>query len=190
MLGSWEWGNNLIQARAAHSQQEFYGATPEGKLGLMDFNRGSFRYRRLREERYRLDASYGSAYFRDRNRLGEADVEAVVWIPFARMLSANVRFQHRDYARPDDRYDSIDSRGVWVGGQWRQGWGRGFWSMFGYEHGFRYDESRRTYEDNAALGELVWYWRSPFSMRLEGRASRSTVNDLSHSALLEARLSF
>lgn len=185
-----EFGYQLFVLQGQHSQQEFYGATPEGKLGLVDYNKASARLRRWVPERYRLDGSYGYSGYVDRNHLHEVNAEAAAWLPFYKALAATYRYQVLDYDHENDRYSSTDGHGHWVGGFWHRGWGGGLWTTFSYEHGYLFDISRRFYQNNTWRGEANWFVRDRLSFNLIGQVSRSTLRDLSHSIQLEGRYSF
>jgi len=188
--GQREFGDNLFVAQASHSQQEFYGATPDGKLGLVDYNQGMVRWRRWLPERYRIDSSYDYAEYNDGNHRHEVDAKVTAWLPFYKSLGIIYRFALSDYGYINDNYNSTDERGHFVGGQWHVGWGHGLWTTLGYEHGFRYEATRQYYEDNTVMGDITWFIKDRLSMSLQARGSRSTLHDLSHMLQLEGRYTF
>lgn len=185
-----ETGPHLIQAQVSRSQQEFYGATAEGKLGLVDFTQGSVRLRRWVTDHYRIDSTYDYAAYEDHNHLHQVSAEAAGWLPFYPDLGAYYRWNYKDYGRVDDRYTSTDERAHGIGATWHRGWGRGLWSTLTYEHGFLHDDARRSYEDNTWKGELAWFIKDRYALTVSGRVNRSTLHDISHSAQLEGRVSF
>jgi len=210
LLATKEWGVNLLQARYARSQQEFYGATPDGRLGYVDTDRIGIKARRLQEDKYLLSLSYGRTFFADANRTDDFNAEATGWLPWCKEFSGSYRLSTVQYLVPTGNYISTNEQDHWLGGYWRRGWNRacpccwgcgagegtrprryrGLWSMVGYEHGFIWDAVRNHYESNVYLGELEWYQRENLSFRAQGRESRDTVHDQSYSLGLQARYSF
>lgn len=188
----WGW---LLQPAYSHSWTDFYGAAPDGRMRYVMTDRLGLRARRLVEDVYRLTGSYGYVWHRDGNRLHDVNAEAVAWLPWlkdacgSRPLSAGYRFESQDYLVGADGYRSTDRRAHALGAYWRQGWGRGAWTMLGWEHSFL-DDSRGGYEGNSYLAELEAYRGGDLSLTATGRVGVSTIRDESYSAGVNARWSF
>lgn len=194
LVGTKEYGHELFQPVYSHGEQEYFGATPDGRLGYVVTDRLGARWRRLVEDSYLLSASYGYSFYRDGNHLSDFGGEATAWLPWlkdrcgSRPLYATYRFAMESYRHPSDLYRSTDLHSHTAGVYWRQGW-RGAWTTLGVEHAFFHD-SRGAYEGNAGVLELEAYRRGTLSVTGNARLARTTVGDLSHSAGLTARLSF
>lgn len=195
LLGTKEFGNNLIQPSYSHNQQEFYGAAPDGRLRAVDYDGAGLRARRLVADVYQLSGSYGRYLYRDANRLDESYAEATGWLPWHKDpcgspdFSAGYRYSHTDYLVSADGYRSTDQENHWLGAYWRRGHKLGLWTMLGYEHGFLHD-TRGSYEGNAWLAELEWYHKDKTSLKAQGRVASDTAREESYSFGLQARYSF
>ncbi len=210
LLATKESGNNLLQARYSRSPQEFYGATPDNRLGYVDMDRISIMARRLQEDKYLLSLSYGRTFFTDANHTDDFNAEATGWLPWCKEFSGSYRLSTLQYLLPAGNYLSTSEQDHWMGAYWRHGWNQacpccwgcrggegihprrfgGLWSMVGYEHGFIWDAIRSHYEGNAYIGELEWYQRENLALKALGRVSTTTVRDQSYSLGLQARYNF
>ncbi|HBL18955.1 MAG: hypothetical protein A2X36_14990 [Elusimicrobia bacterium GWA2_69_24] len=184
-----EYGDHLLRARAARAQQEYTGASPDGRIQFARFHSASLRYRFLREDYYRADLGYAHSLYDDGNRLRELDGGISAWLPWVRSLSGEYHFESVDYLSPTAGYRSTDSLAHWAGPHWRRVLGPGIWAHLAWEHGFQRD-SRGDYDANTVLGEGEYYWNDQASLQLQARAQRSTLDDESYSVGLNARWSF
>jgi hypothetical protein len=189
-----ERGDDLFMPSYSHGQQEFFGAAPDGRLRYAMYERYGARWRRLKDERYRLSASYGWSQYRDGNRQHDLSTDATAWLPWlkdlcgSRPLLASYRYDLEDYAVGAEGYRSNDRRAHTLGGYWRQGW-RGSWTTLGYEHSFVKD-LRGDWEGRTWVWELEAYRRGSLSVTSEGRFGNSSVRDDFYSGTLRARWTF
>lgn len=194
LTGTKEYGREIIQPVYSHSEQEFYGATPGGRLGYVVTDRLGARWKRTVEAKYSLAASGGETFYVDGNRLVEATFDGRLTIPWEhdycgeRPLSVGYSFLSQEFRRPTDTYLSTDNHSHTLGVYWREGW-RKLWTTLGYEHSFTVD-SRGSYTGNAGILELEAYKRDNLSIQTTGRIYTSTVRDESYSFKLTARYSF
>jgi tetratricopeptide (TPR) repeat protein len=194
LSGTKEFGRELLQPSYSHGEQEYFGATPDGRLGYVTTDRLGVRWRRLVEDVYRLSASYGYTFYHDGNHQHDFGGEATAWLPWfkdrcgSRPFYATYRFALEAYQHPSGLYRSTDLHSHTVGTYWRQGWG-GAWTTLGYERSFLHD-SRGSYEGNAGVMELEAYRRGDMSVTGNARFGTTTVRDESYSAGLSGRYSF
>ena len=194
LSGTKEFGLELFQPSYSHGEQEYFGATPDGRLGYVVTDRLGARWRRLVEDSYRLSASYGYTFYRDGNHQSDFNGEATAWLPWfkdrcgSRPFYATYKFALEAYQHPSGLYRSTDLHSHTAGAYWRQGWG-GAWTTLGYEHSFLHD-SRGAYEGNAGVVELEAYRRADLSVTGNARYGTTTVRDQAYSAGLSARYSF
>jgi hypothetical protein len=195
VLGTWEYGHELLQPNYSHGEQEYFGAAPTGSLGYVTTDRAGVRWRRLVDDVYRLGASYSYGSYRDGNHEHAVSADATAWLPLfkdlcgARPLYATYRYDAEAYRVPAANYRSTDQHSNTLGVYWKQGW-RGAWTTLGYEHSFLVDANRGRYEGNAALLEFEAYRRGDLSVTGSGRVGASNLRDESYSARLAGRLSF
>ncbi len=196
LTGTKEYGNELIIPSYSHGQQEFYGATPDNRIGYVVTDRVGVRWRRLIEDKYRLSASYNYTAYRDGNALNDASAEATWWLPWlkdhcgSRPLYVSYNFASYQYRLASGNYLSTPGHSSTFGAYWREGWRGGSWTMLGVEHALLEDGVRGSYSGNAAVAEIEAYRRGDFSLRGNGRVGVSTVRDQAYSAGLNARYSF
>lgn len=195
LTGAKETRHELFTPWYSHSEQEFYGATPAGRIGYVVTDGAGLRWRRLVEDVYRLSASYGYQSYRDGNHEADVTAGATAWLPWlrdpcgSRPLFASYRFESAAYRVPSSDYRSTDYHSHTLGAYWRQGW-VGAWTTLGYEHGFYVDGARGAYESNAGILEVEAYRRGTLTVSGEGRVGSSTVKDQAYSAGLKGRWSF
>jgi tetratricopeptide (TPR) repeat protein len=188
--GTKESGDNLVVPSYSHSEQDFYGSAPDGRLAYVLTDRFGGRVRRLVEEKYQLSGSGGYSVYADGNRLTDASFEAIGWLPWYKELSGGYRFDSLYYKSDLAGYNSLTSFYQWLGAYWRHDWNHGLWTRIGYEHGFLWDAVRTHYDGSAWLAEIEWYRHRDLSFKAQGRVGLDTVHDQSYSAGLQARYSF
>ena len=195
VLGTKEFGHELLQPNFSHGTEEHFGASPAGRLGYVVTDRAGLRWRRLVEDAYRLSASYSYASYRDGNHEHDASAEATAWLPWlkdrcgSRPLYASYRYDAASYRVPAADYRSTAYHSHTLGAYWRQGWGGG-WTTLGAEHSFLVDANRGSYEGSAGVLEVEAYRRGGLSITGSGRVATSTVRDQSYSARLAGRYTF
>ncbi len=189
-LGIYETGINVFQPSYSRSRQEFFGATAEGRIGFVNADRLSLRWRRWRENEHRLIASYAFGRYSDSNYLQEWNAELSRWLMADRGLELSYRFSRLDYRQPLPGYRNTDEQSHRAGLSWQKNLGAGAWSTLAWEHGLLWDESRGQYQADSWSGRLDWYLQDRVALSLHGNAGESTVDDHSYSARLEGRWSF
>jgi tetratricopeptide (TPR) repeat protein len=194
--GTKEYGNELIVPSYSHSEQEWAGATPGGRIGFTVTDRGGVRWQRLIDDKYKLTASYNYTSYRDGNALSDLDATATWWLPWlkdrcgSRPLYLVYHGETLKYRLDAANYSSTTGHSNTIGAYWREGWRGGTWTMIGVEHGFLTDGIRGSYEGNAAVAEIEAYRRGDFSLTGSGRVGVTTVHDQAYSAGLNARYSY
>lgn len=172
----------------SHGQQDFYSASASGRLRYVQIDRFGAGVSRGQKDVYRAGASLGRSFFRDGNRLSEADGYITAWLPWQKEFSGGYRFSHLNFTRGLDGYDTLDETGHWLAANWRRCAGRNWSADAGYEHGYVTDKLMSYHADIYTAG-AEWY-SGRGSLRLQGRRRTTGGRGHSWSAGLQARYNF
>ena len=188
LRGLKDYGPFAYSAGYAHGQQEFYGASASGRLRYVQSDRFSAGLGRSVKEVYRAGASLGRAFYSDGNRLASADGYLTAWLPWQKEVYGGYRFEHLNFARARDGYDTLDETGHWLSAGWRRCAGYNWSADAGYEHGYVTDKLISYHADIYTAG-AEWY-SGRGSLRLQGRRRATSGRGHSWSAGLQARYNF
>ncbi|HNW44387.1 MAG TPA: tetratricopeptide repeat protein [Elusimicrobiales bacterium] len=184
-----EAGANVFQAAFSHGQQEFYGASADGKLRYVNADRLSAGLRRGAAERYRAAVSAAQTLYSDHNRLAEFDASLDAWLPWNKEFYGSYAFSLQDFRGAYEGYNSVDQRAHWLGVHWRRCRGLNWSAGAAYERGFLRD-SLMSYQANRYSADFEWYRGAGASVRLQLLKRDSAGRGKGYSAGLQARYSF